>query len=160
MMESKFLFPHRYKMIGWVLLIPFFVLGVIYTFFGLAYQLDWLTYCKDGNITFEDGDFLFSLSCENFTNEVLGIGLLLGLILTAFAKEKIEDERVRHLRLESLLWAVYCNSFLILLAIIFVYGGLFLTVMTYGMFSSLLFFIFRFNWLLWQERRQNVQILI
>lgn len=160
MTETKFLFPHLCKRIGVALLIPFFILGTLYILSGQEYILDFLTYCKKGNLIFEDGDFLFSLSCQDFTNEFLGIGTLIGLIFTAFSQEKIEDERVKHLRLESLLWAVYCNSFLILLAIIFIYGGLFLTVMTYTMFTPLLFFILRFNWLLWREKRQTTQILI
>ena len=160
MTETKFLFPHPYKRIGVALLVPFFILGTLYILSGQEYSLDFLTFCKEGNLIFESGDFLFSLTCQDFTNEVLGIGTLVGLILTAFSKERIEDERIKHLRLEALLWAVFCNSFLILLAIIFLYGGLFLSAMTYAMFTPLLFFILRFNWLLWQEKRQTIQILI
>jgi hypothetical protein len=159
-METKFLFPHRYKKVGWVLLIPFFILGLWFTITGQEYEPGFLTYSQGKSSVFDDPSFLFNLTYNNFTNEILGIGLLLGLILTAFSKERIEDERVKHLRLESLLWAVYCNSFLILMAFIFIYGSLFMTVMTYAMFTPLIFFILRFNWLLWQEKRQSVQILI
>jgi hypothetical protein len=159
-METKFLCPHPYKKVGWALLIPFFILGIFYTMTGQEYELDFLTYSQGKTSIFEEDSFLFNLSYNNFTNEIIGVGLLIGLILTAFSKEEIEDERIKHLRLESLLWAVYCNSFLILVAIICIYGGLFMTVMTYAMFTPLLFFITRFNWLLWRERRQSVQILI
>ena len=29
-MESKFLLPHRYKLIGWLLLVPSFIMGVLW----------------------------------------------------------------------------------------------------------------------------------
>ncbi len=162
-METQFLFPYRYKRIGWFILIPFFALSLAYSITGQVYDLPFLTFTfqeEQNPSLFQEDSFLFSLHKENFTNEVLGIGLLVGLILTAFSKEKIEDERIRHLRLESLLWAVYCNPLLILVAIIFIYGGLFMTVMTYSMFTPLIFFILRFNWLLWKEKKQSIQILI
>jgi hypothetical protein len=50
-----------------------------------------------------------------------------------------------------LLWAVYLNSILIILAIILCYGTLFLNVMIYNICSTLVFFIARFRWVMYKE---------
>lgn len=93
-----------------------------------------------------DAHFLFSLHNHNFTGEVAAILLILGLLMIAFSRERVEDERTMKLRLESLLWAVYVNTGLILLAIMLTYGTLFLQMMVYNVCSTLVIFIARYSW--------------
>ena len=101
-----------------------------------------------------DAHFLFSLHAHNFTGEVAAIVLILGLLMIAFSRERVEDERTVKLRLESLVWAVYVNSGLILIAIILTYGTMFLQVMVYNVCSTLLIFIARYQWVMHLERRE------
>jgi hypothetical protein len=68
--------------------------------------------------------------------------------MVGFSKEKNEDEFIANLRLSSLLWAVLVNYGLLLLAFVFVYGFPFLNVMVYNMFTVLIIFIARFNYIL------------
>lgn len=93
-----------------------------------------------------DESFLWVLHTHDFTREVLAIVLILGLLMIAFSREKVEDERSMKLRLESLLWAVYVNTALILLAIILTYEMMFLQVMVYNVCSTLVIFIARYAW--------------
>lgn len=87
---------------------------------------------------------------NNLLDELAGVLVLVGGILVAFSIEKMEDEFIAHIRLESLVWATYVNYGLLLLAILFVYGGAFLTVMIVNMFTLLIFFIVRFHIALYQ----------
>ncbi|GCC51471.1 hypothetical protein SanaruYs_16960 [Chryseotalea sanaruensis] len=90
-------------------------------------------------------------SRNELTDEILGGGLIIGLMMLAFSREKIEDEFVSKMRLESLLWAVYVNYILLILAFFFVYGNFFLDVIIYNMYTILLFFIGRFNFLMYRH---------
>ena len=56
-------------------------------------------------------------------------------------------------RLESLQWSVYLNCALLLIALLAVYEEAFFYVMVYNMFTVLIFFIVRFNFVLyWKDR--------
>lgn len=142
-MQPKFLFPHALKKIGWLITLPSLVFGLLYIFNGLEFSFLEFHLREKDKADFFTGEF------ENFTNEILGILLIIGLNLVAFSKEKIEDEWVSKIRLESLQWGVYINSAVLIIATIFIYGDHFLTVMTFNMFTVLVFFIIRFNYIIY-----------
>ena len=150
---TKFLLPHKMKRIGWLLAIPAAILMIAWMHFSFSFSfLDY--YRKEAHLSFDEG-MLFTIQIHNFTDEVGGIILIIGLLLIAFSREKDEDERIAKLRLESLLWAVLVNSILIILAIIFFYNGLFLSVMVYNICTPLILFIARFNLILYFERKSQ-----
>ena len=69
-----------------------------------------------------------------------------------YTKEKIEDEFIFKLRNDSLVWAIILNYVVLLLTVIFIYEGNFFTVLVYNMFTPLIFFIIRFNFLKYKSR--------
>ena len=71
----------------------------------------------------------------------------------SFSKEKNEDEFITEIRLSSLLWAVCVSYTLLLVAFLFVYGSPFFEVMIYNMFTVLIIFIVRFNYILYKNTR-------
>jgi len=79
--------------------------------------------------------------------------LIISLFFIAFSKEKNEDEFIAKIRLESLLWATYINYAVLIIAILFVYGGSAFWVLVYNIFTILLFFIIRFNWVIRKSRK-------
>jgi hypothetical protein len=86
--------------------------------------------------------------------------LLLSLILitgifVGFSKTKNEDEFIAKIRYESLVWAFYFNAFLILISTLFLYGMSYFTVMIGNIFSTLVFFIGRFHYKLYQLKRST-----
>ena len=101
-----------------------------------------------------DGGSLFTIQSNNFTDELGGIILIMGLLFIAFSKEKDEDERISQLRLESLLWAVFINSLFLIFSIIFFYDEVFLKIMTYNICTTLILFIARFNLTIYFERKK------
>ena len=88
---------------------------------------------------------LFDSDSLNFTDEIASIGLIVSLLFIAFSKEKIEDEWISQLRLESLQFAVYLNYAVLSLQILLVHNTAFFDIMVYNMFSVLLLFILRFR---------------
>lgn len=165
-MKTKNLLPHRWKPMGWVLLVLGFsilLLGAIteqnpplrqevtipWPFEGESSDTsivpDLIQYNQNGTITLD----LLSL-----VNELYSLLILAGLFIVGFARVKNEDERTAQMRLESLQWAIYGNTLVLALCIAFVYGLPFLTIMIYNMFTPLLIFVLRFHWLLFKEARE------
>ena len=143
-MKARFLFPHNFKRIGILLSIPFTILGLLCLYKDFSFHF--LVFNKP---------LFFSLGHDNFlgdfdlTNEFAIIGTILGLILISFSKEKLEDEYVATLRLESLQWSMYVNFALLIFSTLLIYGENYYTVTIYNMFTPLIIFILRFNYLLY-----------
>jgi hypothetical protein len=151
-MEPRFLFPHSCKRIGWILAVPAAILMILVMHFDFTFKF--LDYTQKGakHINFDNG-FLFNIQFNNFTDEVGSLLLICGLLLIAFSKEKVEDERIATLRLESLVWAIYVNSAFLIFSIIFFYSSLFLDIMAYNICVPLILFVIRFNYVMFREKR-------
>ncbi|WP_295668976.1 hypothetical protein [uncultured Mucilaginibacter sp.] len=76
-----------------------------------------------------------------------------GLLFIGFSKEKIEDEQISQIRLDSLQWAVYFNYALFIVCVLFIYGVHFIPVLIFNIISPLIFFIIRFRWKIYQLNR-------
>lgn len=151
-MKINYLFPHEFKRIGLLLLIPFSLFGIYVVQKDLEPAfLDWTV-----PAVFYDeimgNQLVFSMAENNVLNEIIGVILIISGLMVAFSKEKQEDEFISKLRLESLVWATYVNYAVLLVSMLFVFGISFLWVMIFNMFTILMFFIIRFNW---QLRRLN-----
>jgi hypothetical protein len=105
------------------------------------------------NSTSGNSQFLFSPPHLFF----IGITLLVlvGLFLIAFSKEKIEDEQIVQLRLDSLRWAIYLNYAILLFSLVFTYGGDSNHILMLNIWLPLLFFILRFQWVLFRLKRST-----
>jgi len=151
-MKTNYLFPHRFKRIGLIILIPSILLGWYIVNFDVEPEV------LDVNVPaifmeeFMGRKAMFGITDNNILNEIVGVILIISSLMVAFSKEKQEDELIGQIRLESLVWATYVNYAILLISLIFVYGISFLWVMIFNMFTILLFFIIRFNW---QVRRLN-----
>lgn len=152
-MKTTFLFPHRYKKVGWTVFIPSLLLGLFTVL--TSYEPEFL----DVKVLalFVDGflgqDKLIGFINNNILNEILGILVICSGLLVAFSREEHEDEFISKIRLESLVWATYLNYGVLLLAMLFLYDFSFLWVMIFNMFTVLLFFIFKFHYSVWQLQK-------
>lgn len=152
-MSNKLLLPNKYKLIGWYLLIPATILGIFLSFT----EFESLPINTKVFAIFSDGVFrkskFFSFIEVNITSTIVGVIFIIGAMLVGFSKEKKEDEFIEKLRLSSLLWAVWVNYILLFLSLIFIYGTAFFTVMIYNMFTILIIFIVRFNYILYKNSK-------
>ena len=79
--------------------------------------------------------------------------VLVGLFLIAFARERVEDEQLTQLRLDSLRWAIYLNYALLLFGLVFTQGIDAHDILLLNSWLPLLFFILRFQWILYRLNR-------
>jgi len=149
-MKSNLLISHRWKTPGWVLTIPALLTGLYLLF--VVQDTEYLcvkvpawvdTFLWIDRFFQKDGPFSLCL-----LDEIVALALLIGLLLLAFSREKLEDEYIQRVRLESLQWAILINAVLLMLFTLFTYGSPFLTVMTFNMFTPLLIFVGRFYYIL------------
>lgn len=152
-MSNKLLLSNKYKKMGWIIFFPSLILGLYLQTTG--YELS----CLNANVfslrpseIFGDQKF-FTTTSVNLTNTIVGVLFIFGSLLVVFTKEKNEDEFIAKIRLSSLLWAVYLNYLLLLIAFIFMYDLEFFYVMMYNMFTVLIIFILRFNYILYKNAK-------
>jgi hypothetical protein len=136
-MLHSLLFPYRARYVGWLIFIPAAVLGL--------FALYWETFTTNS---------VFSMNFDSFADEIAGVGVIIGLLMIAFSREKVEDEMISRMRLEALQWSVFVNYSILSIAILAVYDGAFFSVMIYNMFTLLLVFIARMRWLMYRHNHQ------
>ncbi|HJW28282.1 MAG TPA: hypothetical protein VJ508_03430 [Saprospiraceae bacterium] len=162
-MNSSLLLPNRWKRIGWIILIPATVAGILLITTGFG--ADWLHMkmfaIVNDDISLFNGDVAskgkyFVWADVGMTNTLVGIAFIAGAMIVAFSKEKQEDEFIANLRLSSLMWSVWVSYILLLLGFLFIYGTAFLNVMIYNMFTVLIIFISRFNYILYKTKKAVV----
>lgn len=147
-MKTNYLIPHKYKSLGWVLFIIGIISGLI-IFIG-EYEYDIL---KINVLSIYGRDVLFGTKgffkiIENsILDEIVALCIIVGGLLVGFSREKIEDEFIYKLRKDSLVWAIIFNYMVLIFAILFIYNFTFFDVLVFNMFTPLLFFVTRFNFL-------------
>lgn len=152
-MPLKLLFPNKYKTIGWILFIPAAIMVIILMLTeGNALEIKAPVFAIFNDQFFKDSHN-FQVFETNITGTITGICFIIGAMFVGFSKEKKEDEFIANIRLSSLVWAVYVNYTLLLLSFIFVYGMAFINVMLYNMFTILVIFIGRFNYILYKNSK-------
>lgn len=141
-MKASNLLPFNVKRLGWIILIPAVILGITVLYFEFA--------IPGFEVQIPYGSTILSNKPlnNNLTDELVAIIIIVALVLIAFSEEKEEDEWVSKIRLESLQWSVYANYVLLVLAILLVYDVHFFEALVYNMYTILILFILRFNYVL------------
>jgi len=152
-MQTKLLFPHWFKQIGWILLIPATIMGILYLFFDVSFKLLNLEIFSVYAERIIGRDVAFGVVKNNLTEEIAAILFIIGAIFVAFSKEKHEDEFIAKTRLESLVWATYANYIILIFCFLFFYNMAFFVVMIFNMFTILIFFIVRFYYILYKSNK-------
>jgi hypothetical protein len=127
------------------------MIGAILGFFTVFYdfQIDHFGF------TLNSGTTLFGTSFQNLTDELAFTLLLPGLLLIAYSREKIEDERVQQIRLEAFQWSILAHFAILLVADWCCYNGLFFYVLVFNLFTLLIVFLLRFYYVLLIADRRN-----
>lgn len=101
------LLPHRFKKIG-------FLIAPTGFFLWIAMQVGWISKFA-GFIGFTDATVL------NVSFAIFGfLSFLFGIYAIAFSKEKVEDEMIKNVRLESFRTAALVQIFLIIFGLIYI----------------------------------------
>jgi hypothetical protein len=139
---KNYLFPNRFKTLsGWVFYISLltgFVLWISDTFdHYLVIPVPDL-FGTDGLLNGGSGWMKNGILDELFTVFIIVSGLI-----HSFAKEKVEDELIGKLRLDSLIWSLYINYGLVILATLLIYDFMYFNVLIFNLFTVILFFNLR-----------------
>lgn len=129
---------------------PFLALGIAALFFDV--EISWLRTTVLSIIPDQlFNQQWFELKQANTTITVAGVGFIAACLLIGFSAEKQEDEYVARVRLQSLQWAVLVNYILLIVCFLVIYDVAFLQIMIYNMFTVLLFYLFRFHFVLYLQ---------
>ncbi|TVR29295.1 MAG: hypothetical protein EA390_10050 [Balneolaceae bacterium] len=143
---NVYLFPNKCKLYGWILFIPSLILVI--TMYFIDIEPNFLN-VKVFAVAYEailQQTVYFSFIEKNISLDLSLIMLIMGGILVCFSKEQLEDEYIKVLRLESLVWAVYINYAVLILSILFLHELSFLYALAANMVTILIIFIIRFEW--------------
>jgi hypothetical protein len=155
-METRFLLPNRLKLVGWIFLIPSAFIGILSIFFDFEFKfldMNMPAIFPDKVSQIVDPAVLFGFIRTNTTGTLAGILVIIGGLLVAFTKEKVEDEFISKIRLESILWATYLNYLILIFCLLFFYDSGFVKVMTLNLYSIIVLFIIRFNFVLYRATK-------
>jgi hypothetical protein len=145
-MKSRFLFPHKWMIPGVII----FIIGVGAHFINQS--------AADPMSAFFKNHPVFpGIDAHVLADDIEYLSLVIGLLLVAFSKEKIEDEQIGQLRSDSLQWAIYVNYGIFIICTIFINGSDYWGVIAYNVLTPLLFFIIRFRWKIYLLNRAVVK---
>jgi len=138
-MKNRFLFPYWCRYLGWGLVIGHVPLSMLGRSHGMINIMD-AQPTAGGPFS---GEHLF----------FIGTSLLMatGLFLVAFAKEKMEDEQIWQVRLDSLRWAIYINYIVLIASLVFIEDVA--HILELNLWVPLIFFIIRFRWVIFRLNR-------
>ncbi|MDN4166262.1 hypothetical protein QWY31_12175 [Cytophagales bacterium LB-30] len=148
------LLPYRFKRWGWILVLPVLVAGILMNVWVI--EPEWLSFSLESfDWRLFSDDFVGQARSENVFNELVVTVLLVAFFFLVFSKEKVEDEFIAQLRMESLLWAFFTHLLLLMIANWVFYGGTFLTVLMYNMFTPMVIYLARFRYVLFQTQKST-----
>ena len=148
-MKSNYLLPNKYKIPGWILFGIGLITGVFILFTGYesdSLNINVLSIYNEGFMS-SDSDGFFKIVNNSVLDELTALAIIIGGLFVGFSKEKVEDEFIYKLRKDSLVWAILFNYAVLTFTILFVYDFTFFDVLVFNMFTPLIFFIGRFNFL-------------
>lgn len=152
-MKSIPLLSNRFKKLGWFLLILLGLLLVLKALFDTdSDTFTFHVFSIFSSVGLEDGRW-FVFSNQDVSYTVLSCLFIIGSLLVMFSEDKVEDEFIKSVRMNALMWAVLLHFLLLILAFIGVYGLAFASVVIYNTYTVLLIFMLRYYYLVYQNRR-------
>ncbi|MFY0712741.1 hypothetical protein J1D01_03620 [Seonamhaeicola sp. NFXS20] len=148
-MKTNYLLPNKFKIPGWILLIFGIITGLTFIYPNYEkepIQIKVLSIFNESVLGSTNGEY-FKIIETGFLFELSALAIIFGGLMIGLSREKVEDEFIYKLRKDSLIWAIIFNYAVLILAILFIYEMSFFHVMVFNMFTPLLFFIIRFNFL-------------
>lgn len=124
MLMKTFLFPHSFRPVGWIVIVPTLLLGVLLLFGVLSIDGILETILVDTSI----------------------IGVALGAVFITCSRERIEDEMTSTIRLNALLTSLYTYEVFLVIWTLAVNGMNYLYVMAASLVMLPMIFVVRFRY--------------
>lgn len=157
-MRTNYLLPNKYKPLGWILFMAGIVSVIFYFFFSSGatepFKIKVLSIFNGFAGSSHEMEY-FKIIEDGIFNELVFLLIIIGGLIIGFSKEKVEDEYIYKLRKDSLVWAIIFNYLVLVLMILFIYSFEFMYVLVFNIFTPLLFFIVRFNFLKLKDKNHE-----
>ncbi|WP_418983306.1 hypothetical protein [Alistipes sp.] len=156
-MKNNLLLPHAFQKIGWILLVPTLLVGLVVLLQGgdTSELVEKIGRVLAGGATSPAENVSRIVNgVVPWLNNVLIVGIIAGSLFVACSRERIEDEMIGRIRLNALLLALYVNFAIVILAALLVYDLDFIDVMVYNLFTLPLLFLAVFRGRLWRLRKE------
>ncbi len=158
MKSTKLLLPTGFKTLGWWMLAAGAALFLVYSVVPYGYLPacwnDFRALFGLERLSIQVNHFSGFDAESNLVLTLTGLLLVVGGVFVGFSRMRDEDEFIGQMRYESLVVALYVNSGLMVLALVFVWGVDFLKVMMYNVFSTLVVFLLCFYFRLFVAKRR------
>lgn len=155
-MKTNYLLPTGFRKAGWCMFIPGVILGILYLF---GEYPSWLNLGGSKAFALFDGfsdTQTFSLIFnDSWTEEFIIILLATALLFIGFSREKDEDECIANIRMNALVWAIIVNTVLLIAGTLLIFGLPYFTFMSIYMFSLMILFIAKYQWLIYRFRKNS-----
>ena len=142
-MNKNLLLPHAFKKIGWVLFLPTLLLGLLMAVDGFN---GFPSFLRSGP---------YSESAARIWNNIVLVGILLGVLFICCSRERVEDELIGRIRLNALLAALYATFGLTLITALVLYDFEFLYFMIFNLCLLPVLFLIIEQLLLWRFRQEG-----
>ena len=140
---SSLLLPGGLKPAGYVFLLLGIVLAVIRFYYAIKPEFfNWQVFAFYSS--YLESKWMHMIR-NQMLEEIAGFLILSGSFLLAFTREKIENEHINMLRLKAFIISAYINTFMLLLAIFFIFGFGFIYFLIFNMGSGLLIYLVAFR---------------
>jgi amino acid transporter len=149
---KKFLLPHYCKTIGTILVL----IGIVFSVLCLKFDFNYTTSAFALISIYLENRF-FIITQTNIIDEITLILFVVGFGLIVFSKEKNEVEYLNALREKAFINAIIVNTFFILFSILFIYGGGFLGILVFNLFSVFIFYLI-FFYLSLKKNKQETEV--
>ena len=152
MRKLSYLLPRSFRFMGYMFTIAGTILGIMRFYFGFKPDmLDqkvfavYSVYLKTKTLKIESNQLI---------EEVVGLLLILGLFMIAFAREKNENPQVSSIRLKAFFISFYLNAIFLIASIIFTFGLAFIYMTILNLLLPLSIYIIAFRILVGIERNK------
>ncbi|TVR36631.1 MAG: hypothetical protein EA392_14700 [Cryomorphaceae bacterium] len=142
-MKTVPLLPHRLKWLGLMLTAFGLLIGSAAMYLDVRPQ--WLAVETHPEMPF--------MNTQNLIDEIALSLILIGLMVVAYSRERIEDEFVANIRLQSLLWSFAVYYAIVLISVWIFFDDAFWSVMIYHLFMPLLFYVVLFRLNYWRKMK-------
>ncbi|RYU89391.1 hypothetical protein EWM62_13765 [Mucilaginibacter terrigena] len=138
-MRSRFLFPHYFRSIGYLCFAIIILCAILIRIIHPQVSMQSIHHTTIPGI--------------KTWHDITALLILGGLLFIAFSKEKVEDEHITLIRLESLQWAVYLNYFMLAVCVVLANTMELMHIILTAVWAPLIFFIIRFRWMIYRLNR-------
>jgi len=154
MKKLSYLLPRSFRFVGFIFTIAGTILGIMRFYFGFKPDmLDqkvfalYSVYLKTRTMKVESNQLI---------EEIVGVLLILGLFMIAFAREKNETPQVNAIRLKAFFISFYINTAFLIASISFTFGLSFIYMSILNLVLPLSLYVIVFQILVSIERKKIV----